>query len=201
VLFSLLFRVLRVAELFLQQKQKKAMTQLRFRSVWTTVTLISAVFLLSCDQRARSKDEIARDQARHYLRTELGSDSAEYEELSWGTIEPRRLEFNESKMYRRYSDSVLRMEERVTRLNDSIGQVKDTQATVYNELNSRRTIYQQDLERYRQQEADLRLQYDQHPEYDGYWLQHEYRVKNKPMRVRILLGDTVKYTPSGLIYR
>lgn len=177
------------------------------KKVRVKLQAVAALFLCgfivaACDTGPKTGTEVAQDHARSYLRNELGADSTEYEELSWGPIEQRRLEFNESRMYRMYSDSVQRMEARVAALDDSIAQSNNAQNPAYTGMTSRRDAYMQDMELYRQREPDLMREYEQHPEFDGYWLEHEYRVKKQPaVRVKILLGDTVKYTPSGLIYR
>lgn len=170
---------------------------------WSVVTalLVGAFVLPACD-RNRSGKEIAEDNARSYLRGELGADSSDYEEVSWGPLEARRLEFSESKVYHRYVDTVQRFEERVTKLSDSIAHTTASSTPAYMEMTARRDVYQRDLDLYRQREPDLRMRYEQYPEFDGYWIEHQYRVrKDPPIRVKILLGDTVKYTPSGLIYR
>lgn len=177
------------------------MKKVRFKLTAVAALFIGGIILSACDPESKSKDEIAKENARNYLRSELGADAEYYEEVSWGPLEARRLEFNESNAYHRYIDTVQRIEARVNSLNDSITQAS-VNTSVYQDLAARRDLYQRDLELYKQRETDLRMQYEQHPEFDGYWLEHEYRVKkDPPIRVKILLGDTVKYTPSGLIYR
>ena len=162
---------------------------------------VAGMILAACAPDTKRENNPAQENARRYLFNELGSDTAYYEEISWGELEARRLEFNESEAYRRYNDSVQRMEQRMNSLNDSIARATERSST-YTEMTMRRMRYEQDLEQFRQREPDFRRDYEQHPEFDGYWLEHQYRVKkDPPIRVKILLGDTVKYTPSGMIYR
>lgn len=167
--------------------------------------LLATAVLFSCNEDNKSKSgyDLAKDNARRYVRTDLGTDSTNYEETNWGVVEPRRVDFLESKTYRVYHDTVLLMEERVRMLDDSITIEYNTnrESSLWQRLRERRDRFNTELEQFRMRQAERETYYDKYPEYDGYWIYHEYKLNGEPKRVYILMGDTVKYTPSGLIYK
>lgn len=163
---------------------------------------IAATLIIACDDnKPKTGYDLARDNARSFVRYNLGPDSMNYEEGSWGQIEPRPVDFRVSPVYRVYADSLGWMENRLTLINDSISKVTNTKTPDYLILTTRRDRYQRELEEYRMRESELQRMYNDKPEYDGYWLYHEYILNGEPKRVYILLGDTVRYTPTNLIYK
>jgi hypothetical protein len=161
-----------------------------------------ALLLSACTDRNNTTGYPARDNARTYLWQELGPDSANYEEVRWGNVEPRRVDFMESNAYRLYSDTLRMMEERLTQMNDSIDNEFRTRgnSAMWQNMSTRRDGYTQQISDYRNRQAQLEQQYQNNPEYNGYWIYHEYNVNGQPRKARIGFGDTTNWTTTDIIY-
>ena len=163
---------------------------------------VGAALLTACTDRNNSTGDPARDRARTYLWHELGDDSAHYEEGTWGTVEPRRLEFTQSNAYSLYSDTLRMMEDRLSQMNDSIDNEFRNRgnSALWQNMSTRRDGYTQEITNYRNRQAQLEQQYQNNPEYNGYWIYHEYNVNGQPRKARIGFGDTTNWTTTDIIY-
>jgi hypothetical protein len=164
---------------------------------------ISVLLMTACnnDNKNGSGDR-AVDNARNYMRTELG-DGANYEEVSWGKVEPRKVDWKNSKRYRLYQDTLGMMQDHLNMMNDSLDiemRAHGNTTPYYKTLQMRRDGYQMYYNTYSNSEGDLNRTYDGNPEYDGYWIHHEYKVDGQPRNAYIRFDDTTNYNATDVIY-
>lgn len=163
---------------------------------------ISLLLMTACNN---SKDyganQRAVDNARTYLTTELGDDVS-YEEVTWGVVEPRKVEWKSSNRYKLYQDTIVLMQEQLKVLNDSLTiemQMHGAETPYYKTLELRRDGYQMYYTTYNN-EVERMKTYDNDPEYRGYSIYHEYNMDGSPKRVRIIFDDTASWHASEIIY-
>jgi uncharacterized lipoprotein NlpE involved in copper resistance len=171
----------------------------------TIIFSLGACLLLlsACNNKPQTMNDRAVDRARMYLRGQLGSDSANYTEGKWGTVEPRRIDWRNSNRYRLYQDTMTMMQDHLRMMNDSLDaemQLNGAESPAYKTMQLRRDGYQMQMNTYQQNEAELNRMYDSQPEYNGYWLYHEYTLDGQPHRARIGIDDTTNMNATDVIY-
>jgi hypothetical protein len=161
-----------------------------------------SLLLIACNNnKDYGRYETAIDNARNYLRDDLG-DAANYEEVSWGTPEPRKVEWSGSARYKLYQDTIVMMQDHLKMMNDSLEaeiRLSGAESPTYKTMLLRRDGYQMYFTTYSNEVERLKA-YDADPEYRGYWIYHEYNMDGSLKKVRIIYDDTLNWKPSELIY-
>lgn len=163
---------------------------------------ISLLLMTACNNDKRNgENDRAVENARTYLTTELGED-ASYEEVKWGEVEPRKVEWTNSSRYKIYQDTILLMQDQLRMMNDSLEieiQMRREDTPYYKTLKLRRDGYQMYYTTYNNEVERMKV-YDNDPEYRGYWIYHEYNMDGTPKRARIIFDDTTSWHASEIIY-
>jgi hypothetical protein len=162
---------------------------------------ISFVLIACNNNKDYGAYQTAVDNARNYLRSELG-DAANYEEISWGTPEPRKMDWKTSDRYKLYHDTIVMMQDHLKMMNDSLEaelRLSGAESPAYKTLRLRRDGYQMYFTTYSNEVERMKM-YESDPEYRGYWIYHEYNMDGTLKRVRIIFDDTLNWTASELIY-
>ena len=166
--------------------------------------IISALLMTACgDNQPKSGYDLAKYNARHYVFSDLGDDSADFEEVSWGQVERRKVNYADSRAYKTYTDSMNLLNVRLKELDDSTNMEFTLRgdSPEYKTLKMRRDAFDREVQLYMNRQSDLEMRYNVDPEYDGYWIYHEYKINGEPRNVYILLGDTMNYRAIEMIYK
>lgn len=163
---------------------------------------ISLLLITSCNNRKDyGANETAVNNARTYLTAELG-DGANYEELTWGPVEPRKVEWKSSDRYKVYQDTIVLMQSQLKIMNDSLEaerMMNRAETPYYKTLQLRRDGYQMYYTTYNNEVERMKV-YDNDPEYRGYSIYHEYNMDGTPKKVRVIFDDTTSWNASEIIY-
>ena len=94
------------------------------------------------------------------------------------------------------------MDERLTQMNDSIDNEfrANGRSAAWRDMTARRDAYNQQVFDYRNRQSQLEESYQNNPEYNGFWIYHEYNVNGQPRRARIGFGDTTNWTTTDVVY-
>lgn len=170
-------------------------------ALFSFITLLVLIAACKNNNNPNGVNENALENARLYLTTALGNNS-EYEEVSWGKVEPRKVEWKNSDRYKLYQDTINMMQAQLKVLNDSLDiemRLNGAETPYYKTLQMRRDGYQMYYTTYNN-EVERMKAYDSDPEYRGYSIYHEYNMDGSPKRVRIIFDDTTTWHASEIIY-
>lgn len=162
------------------------------------------LLLTACNNgKPYSSDDRAVNNARTYLQKELGNDADKYEEGNWGRVEAREVSFEDSRTYKMFSDTLAVLNARLASMSDSMNAEFAVNGTTprYQSIKMRRDALAEETIKYQNGELALRQRYQASPEYDGYWIYHEYKLNGEPKKVYILMRDTANYEPVQVIYK